>query len=858
VTDLSSPRPDALLADLGWLRELARSLARDPALADDIAQETCLLALRHAPPQSWRSWCATVLTNLLRQHHRTERRRRARDQVAAATESLPAADELVARAQAQRDLTARVLGLAEPYRATILLRFYEHLPPREIAALTGVPVATVQSRLTRGLRMLRSQLEQQHGRGWLAALLPLAVPIAPTSLAITGLAMQTKSILAAALVAGISLSAYAWLRSDDTTAHEDPAAARRAAPTGSAGGNHSGGGDARTSSGVVPRRDAITTAPASTPAEVAPRTVRGRAFHVDGNPAAGLALAPRGRDVELVRTGGGGAFEFTTTERSLRLVALDAGLVTLCAAACEATSAREPIAIVAPAVRCGGRTVDEHGRPLANAYVRLEVPAQWANSLPFALEATERVAFTAHTDRDGRFGFAAAPAVTGATLRAVLDGYASAVVTAPALSRDDVELMLRRPTAPLQSQLRGRVLTPEGDGAAAARVALGLTTALADERGFFTLDLARAVTAEQLRAVKAGYQVGALDRPQTGTDGPRDGWPEYVEIRLGPVALQLGGTVSDLTGRPVPDARVWLADAMWFGVVGQMPLQGEGLAAGASIPPQALESEAHMPDADGDEFNDYRMTKPPSLACWPYVVTDRNGRFTLPGLAARDYTLRVLDPASLQMTTSGPHSAGLADVQIRMPTADVFERLRGRVVHRGRPIAGAKVAVRCTPFDVRARVFGGSVDLRFEYPGGNARTDADGRFELTRVPKVGCHLVVLGDSIAPRDQPIDAQTPADDLTIEVDARYSVQVKLRAPLDRADHVAAVDERGERVDLLVLAAGSTNAYSEMPLHDGKSQVFSLSSRARRIVLLKAGAAVGSVELVFQPDRVTEVEG
>ena len=60
------------------------------------------------------------------------------------------------------------------------------------------------------------------------------------------------------------------------------------------------------------------------------------------------------------------------------------------------------------------------------------------------------------------------------------------------------------------------------------------------------------------------------------------------------------------------------------------------------------------------------------------------------------------------------------------------------------------------------------------------------------------------------------------------------------------------------LLVLAAGSTNAYSEMPLHDGKSQVFSLSSRARRIVLLKAGAAVGSVELVFQPDRVTEVEG
>jgi hypothetical protein len=47
----ASPWPDALLADLGWLRALARSLARDPALGDDLAQEACLQALRHEPPR---------------------------------------------------------------------------------------------------------------------------------------------------------------------------------------------------------------------------------------------------------------------------------------------------------------------------------------------------------------------------------------------------------------------------------------------------------------------------------------------------------------------------------------------------------------------------------------------------------------------------------------------------------------------------------------------------------------------------------------------------------------------------------------------------------------------------------------
>ena len=41
---------ESLLAELGWVRQLALSLVRDPAVADDVAQEAYLLA-RERPPR---------------------------------------------------------------------------------------------------------------------------------------------------------------------------------------------------------------------------------------------------------------------------------------------------------------------------------------------------------------------------------------------------------------------------------------------------------------------------------------------------------------------------------------------------------------------------------------------------------------------------------------------------------------------------------------------------------------------------------------------------------------------------------------------------------------------------------------
>ncbi|MEZ5989327.1 MAG: carboxypeptidase regulatory-like domain-containing protein [Planctomycetota bacterium] len=83
-----------------------------------------------------------------------------------------------------------VAALDGPYREVVLLRFYEGLPPREIASRLEVPVATVRTRVRRALEALRTRLDERHGgdrRAWLAGLAPLAVlrPAATTGLLAT-------------------------------------------------------------------------------------------------------------------------------------------------------------------------------------------------------------------------------------------------------------------------------------------------------------------------------------------------------------------------------------------------------------------------------------------------------------------------------------------------------------------------------------------------------------------------------------------------------------------------------------------------------------------------------------------------
>jgi RNA polymerase sigma factor (sigma-70 family) len=158
--------PEGLLAEQGFVRNLAKSLVFDDALAEDVAQQTWLAALQHAPrnPRSPRAWLAVLVRNFASKALRGEQRRAAREAEAAKPEAIPSTAEILEREAARRSVVEAVLELDEPYRSALILRYFEELPPRAIAERLGVPAATVQTRLKRGLEILRARLDGRYGR----------------------------------------------------------------------------------------------------------------------------------------------------------------------------------------------------------------------------------------------------------------------------------------------------------------------------------------------------------------------------------------------------------------------------------------------------------------------------------------------------------------------------------------------------------------------------------------------------------------------------------------------------------------------------------------------------------------------
>jgi len=145
----------------GFFRRRLEHAAR----AEELAQEVFVAVLRGTerwePRASVRTWIFSIAMKMVW----AERRRAAREAGAVAIEAVDAALASPARAggsaEADAALAVRqaVARLEEGEREVLLLREYEQLRYEEIAALLGVPVGTVRSRLFRARMALKELLE---------------------------------------------------------------------------------------------------------------------------------------------------------------------------------------------------------------------------------------------------------------------------------------------------------------------------------------------------------------------------------------------------------------------------------------------------------------------------------------------------------------------------------------------------------------------------------------------------------------------------------------------------------------------------------------------------------------------------
>ncbi len=222
---------EALLRHSAWMRRLARQLTKGEHHAADVEQQTWLQALRHPPAHAsnLRAWVARVMGNVVRRERRDDERRRRCRTDSCETTAQPATDDLVERAELHHRLTGMVLQLKEPYRTTVLLRFFEDLSMEEIAHRQGVPIETVRTRLKRSLQRLRAPLQKEFGESWALILLhkfelddmTLTARTATTGTAATltgGLAMSMlgKWSVGVVVMAVAAIAVVQWKRSTDS------------------------------------------------------------------------------------------------------------------------------------------------------------------------------------------------------------------------------------------------------------------------------------------------------------------------------------------------------------------------------------------------------------------------------------------------------------------------------------------------------------------------------------------------------------------------------------------------------------------------------------------------------------------
>jgi RNA polymerase sigma-70 factor, ECF subfamily len=134
---------------------------------DDLVQETWLRVLERGRSYDGRSrfepWLFTIARHLAIDHMR-KRRTVSLEAEDDGESPLPASSDpspflLAARTEDSQRLAQSMQTLDFIYREVLVLRFQEDLSLQEVAAVIDAPVSTVASRIYRGLRTLREQLE---------------------------------------------------------------------------------------------------------------------------------------------------------------------------------------------------------------------------------------------------------------------------------------------------------------------------------------------------------------------------------------------------------------------------------------------------------------------------------------------------------------------------------------------------------------------------------------------------------------------------------------------------------------------------------------------------------------------------
>ncbi len=156
---------------------LAYWLTRNPQDAEDIVQEAYLRAFRFFDSlrgEDARVWLLAIVRNTFhtwyREHHEQSKHvpfdEELHSPAASSDSAMPHADEnpetLLMYKDSERQLQQALTMLPLEFREVMVLRELEELSYKQIAAIVGIPIGTVMSRLGRGRKLLTKILKENN------------------------------------------------------------------------------------------------------------------------------------------------------------------------------------------------------------------------------------------------------------------------------------------------------------------------------------------------------------------------------------------------------------------------------------------------------------------------------------------------------------------------------------------------------------------------------------------------------------------------------------------------------------------------------------------------------------------------
>jgi RNA polymerase sigma-70 factor (ECF subfamily) len=154
----------------GRVYGLAMTIVRQPAIAEEVAQETFARVWRHAgayDPRRGRvaTWLLSITRNLAIDFTRMRRIEPADPELLAAELSLDAPPEEPGLEPDEREQLRRAIaGLPEDQRRALVLAAYTGRTAREISEMEDVPLGTVKTRIRTAMLKLRTELEAEDDR----------------------------------------------------------------------------------------------------------------------------------------------------------------------------------------------------------------------------------------------------------------------------------------------------------------------------------------------------------------------------------------------------------------------------------------------------------------------------------------------------------------------------------------------------------------------------------------------------------------------------------------------------------------------------------------------------------------------